>query len=63
MLILACTVMKSFHHLLEAFQAPGIFPASEIMCQIICNLLKAICDLSLSLKEITPSVGYITREF
>jgi hypothetical protein len=29
----------------------GIFLASEITRQMVCDLLKAICDLSLSLKR------------
>lgn len=61
MLILACTVMIFFHQFLKFSCICEIFPASEIMSQ---NLLKAICDLSLSWKRnITPSVGYVTREF
>lgn len=51
MLILAYTVMKSFHQFFKFSCVCGIFPASEIMCQIVCNLLKAICDLSLRLKR------------
>lgn len=51
MLILACTLMETFHQFLKFSCIHGIFPASEIMCQIVCNLLKAICDLSLCFKR------------